>query len=304
MKTKADYPLLKSIMNFRLAPCLKTTVLTSVLVVIQVFFGPAVVAETRTLTLLSTTSTENSGLLAALLPQFSADTGIEVKVLAMGTGQAMRAARNGDGDLLLVHDKPSEVAFINAGYGKQRIPIMFNDFVLVGPGADPAQVSNHNEISAAMLALARSQRTFISRADNSGTHKAELRLWQTAGVDPLSLPAKAYREAGAGMGRTLNIAATLDAYTLVDRGTWLSFRNKQNLKILLQGDKRLFNQYSVILLNPAKHPHIHQTEAIQLANWLASEKGQAAIKNFQINGQPLFFPNYRQQASRVQLIAR
>lgn len=279
---------------------LKSTVMTCVLITFQALCPTSIVAETRILTLLSTTSTENSGLLANLLPQFAADTGIEVKVLSMGTGQAMRAARNGDGDLLLVHDKPSELAFIDRGYGTERIPIMFNDFVLVGPAEDPAGISDNNDITVAMKALARSGGMFISRADNSGTHKAEQRLWQAAGIDPLSLPAKAYREAGAGMGRTLNIAASLDAYTLVDRGTWMSFRNKQNLEILLQGDRRLFNQYSVVLLNAAKHPHIRQSEAIQLANWLTSDKGQTAIRDFQIDGQPLFFPNYRQQSSSIQ----
>lgn len=252
--------------------------------------------------LLSTTSTENSGLLAALLPQFAKDTGIEVKVLALGTGQAMRAAQNGDGDLLLVHDQPSEESFVQQGYGRERVPLMYNDFILVGPADDPAGVRGGKDIIKALRTLAARGATFVSRGDNSGTHKAELRLWREAGIQPQRRLAQSYREAGASMGRTLNISASIDAYTLADRGTWLSFKNKQRLVILVEGDRRLFNQYSMVLLNPAKYPHLNHRDANTFARWLTGEKGQAAIGAFAVDGQRLFFPNYKQQQSIISAV--
>ncbi len=252
--------------------------------------------------LLSTTSTENSGLLAALLPQFTKDTGIEVKVLALGTGQAMRAAQNGDGDLLLVHDQPSEETFVQQGYGRERIPLMYNDFILVGPADDPAGVRGGKDIIKALRTLAARGATFVSRGDNSGTHKAEVRLWREAGIQPQGRLAQSYREAGASMGRTLNISASIDAYTLADRGTWLSFKNKQRLVIQVEGDRRLFNQYSMVLLNPAKYPHLNHQDANTFAQWLTGEKGQAAIGAFAVDGQQLFFPNYKQQQSIISAV--
>ena len=249
-------------------------------------------ALATSLLLLSTTSTENSGLLAAILPQFTRDSGIDVKVLALGTGQAMRAAQNGDGDLLLVHDAPSEEAFVAQGYGRERIPLMYNDFILVGPKTDPAGTRQQKDVLAALRALAQSAATFVSRGDASGTYKAEQRLWQAAKVQPQKLPPQRYREVGSGMGRTLTIAASLNAYTLVDRGTWLSFHNKQQLEVLLEGDPRLFNQYSLITLEPSRYPHLQHQAADALVDWLISSRGQQAVASFAIDGQPLFFPNY------------
>jgi len=244
------------------------------------------------ITLLSTTSTENSGLLAYLAPIFKTRHPIDIHVLAMGTGQAIRAARNGDGDLLLVHDKTSELEFMRQGYGENRHQIMYNDFVVVGPKQDPAKVSTLKGIPAVFKALAKNQSLFISRGDNSGTHKAEQRLWQSADIELKTLASETYREVGSGMGRTLNIAASLNAYTLVDRGTWLSFKNRQNLQILAEGDKQLFNQYSVITLNRKSFPHLNHGAADTFAKWLTSTEGQQAIANFKINQQELFFPNY------------
>lgn len=250
------------------------------------------------ITLLSTTSTENSGLLAYLAPIFKARHPIDIHVLAMGTGQAIRAARNGDGDVLLVHDKTSELEFMRQGYGEKRHQIMYNDFVVVGPKQDPAKVSAHNGIQAVFKALAKKQSLFISRGDNSGTHKAEQRLWRSAGIEPKSLASETYREVGSGMGRTLNIAASLNAYTLVDRGTWLSFKNRQNLKVLTEGDKQLFNQYSVITLNRKNFPHLNHSAADTFARWLISTEGQQAIGNFKIAQEELFFPNYQHRSEK------
>jgi len=245
------------------------------------------------ITLLSTTSTENSGLLAYLAPIFKARHAIDIHVLAMGTGQAIRAAQNGDGDLLLVHDKTSELEFMRQGYGEKRHQIMYNDFVVVGPKQDPAKVLDLKGIQTVFKALAQKQSLFISRGDNSGTHKAEQRLWRSAGIEPKTLASETYREVGSGMGRTLNIAASLNAYTLVDRGTWLSFKNRQNLKVLAEGDKQLFNQYSVITLNRKNFPHLNHRGAQTFSKWLISPEGQQAIGNFKIAQEELFFPNYQ-----------
>ncbi len=248
--------------------------------------------KSESIKLLSTTSTENSGLLRFLLPQFERATGIIVHVVAVGTGQALRAARDGEGDLLVVHDEASELVFIEAGYGVSRYSFMYNDFVVAGPQSDPAGIAGLNSITAVFRQLHASAALFISRADDSGTHKREMQLWSAAGVDPRGASGEHYHEAGAGMGKTLNMAAAVDGYLLVDRGTWLSFNNKQNLRIMVEGDPLLFNQYSAITINAERHPHINSAGAEQLVQWLVSPAGQSAISEFQITGQMLFHPNY------------
>ncbi len=249
-------------------------------------------AAERTLLLASTTSTENSGLFAHLLPLFEAATGIKTRVIAVGTGQALRLARNGDADILLVHDTEAEEAFVAKGYGSERRAIMYNDFVLLGPAKDPAGVRGLADIRAALLAIAAKPALFVSRGDDSGTHRAERRQWKAAGIDIAAASSAWYRESGSGMGATLNIASGLDAYVLADRATWIRFRNKGGLDILAEGDSRLFNQYGVIPVNPKRHPHINAKGARKLADWLSSPAGQRAIAAFRVNGQQLFFPNY------------
>ena len=239
----------------------------------------------------STTSTQNSGLYDAILPRFEAETGIAVRVVAVGTGQAIRNARNGDGDVLLVHSKPDEEAFVAAGWGLERIDVMYNDFVIVGPVGDEAGIRGRSDAAAALATLAWSRTPFVSRGDDSGTHKKELSLWRAAKLDPQAESGTWYREAGAGMGATLNIAVGMAAYTLTDRGTWLSFRNKQGFAVLVEGDPRLFNQYGVIVVNPAKHPHVKIDLARRFVDWLTRSSGQAAIAGYTLGGRHLFFPN-------------
>jgi len=239
----------------------------------------------------STTSTQNSGLLDAILPGFQDDTGIEVRVVAVGTGQAIKNATQGDGDVLLVHAKPAEETFVAEGWGVQRFDVMYNDFVLVGPGADPAGIKGGSDIVTALTAVATAQAPFASRGDDSGTHKAELRHWGAAGVDVAAASGSWYRETGSGMGRTLNIASGMDAYALTDRATWIAFANKGDLEILVQGDTRLFNQYGVILVNPDKHPSVKAQAGQTFIDWLIGPDGQAAIAGYQLDGQQLFFPN-------------
>lgn len=255
-------------------------------------------AAEKALRLAATTTTDNSGLLARLLPIFEARTGIKVHVLAVGTGQALRAARNGDADVLLVHDRAAELKFVADGYGLDRREVMYNHFIVVGPKDDPAGINGLKDAVAAFRRIAKARVIFVSRGDDSGTHKAERRLWKAAGIDPTAGPHRWYREAGAGMGAILNVAAGINAYTLSDRGTWLSFRNRRALTVLAQGDPRLFNQYSVILVNPAKHPHVKPTEARALADWITSAEGQQAIGAFTMDGQRLFVPNYRGEGAR------
>ena len=245
-------------------------------------------AEEKFITVASTTSTEQSGLFEHLLPKFTARTGIEVRVVAQGTGQALRTAQNGDADVVLVHDPVAEKAFVEAGWGVERKPVMYNDFVLVGPAGDPAGVEGSDDIAAALRRIAAVGAPFASRGDESGTHKAELRLWEAAGVRPAG---DWYRETGSGMGPTLNTASAMNAYALTDRGTWLNFRNRGELKILVEGDKRLFNPYGVILVNPAKHPHVKAAEGQAFIDWLISEEGQAAIADYKIGGEQAFFPD-------------
>ena len=248
-------------------------------------------AEERFIILQSTTSTQNSGLFDTILPRFRAKTGIEVRVVAVGTGQALKNARNGDGDVLLIHAKPEEEAFVAMGWGVKRYDVMYNDFVIVGPADDPAGIGGLRLAGLALKKIVRIQAAFVSRGDESGTHKKEQALWKIAAVDPLKASGTWYREAGAGMGATLNTAVGMRAYTLTDRGTWLSFRNKADYTILVEGDPQLFNQYGVILVNPAKHPHVKAGLGQQFIDWLVGPEGQSLIAGYTITGRPLFFPN-------------
>lgn len=253
----------------------------------------AAVAADRFITVASTTSTENSGLFRSLLPLFQQDTGIAVRVVAVGTGQALALAQRGDADVLLVHDRPSEEQFVAAGFGVARYDVMYNDFVLVGPRTDPAGIHGLADVAAALAQIAATHARFVSRGDDSGTHQLELRLWQAAGVTVAAASGTWYREAGAGMGATLNTASGLEAYTLTDRGTWLSFNNRGNVVILLEGDARLFNQYGVILVHPARHTHVKAQDGQAFIDWLRSAKGQQAIAAFRLEGEQAFFPNAR-----------
>jgi tungstate transport system substrate-binding protein len=241
----------------------------------------------------STTSTEQSGLFAHLLPAFTRDTGIVVRVVAQGTGQALDTARRGDADLVMVHDRKAEEAFVAEGYGLARRDVMYNDFVLVGPRTDPARIAGGRDVAEALRRIERARAVFVSRGDRSGTHAAELRLWALAGVE-LGAPKPGwYRESGSGMGPTLNVASGMNAYALADRGTWLGFRNRGELAILVEGDARLFNQYGVIVVNPARHPHVKAEAAQRFADWVVSPAGQQAIAAFRIGGEQAFFPNAR-----------
>jgi len=245
------------------------------------------------ITVASTTSTEQSGLFGHLLPAFRKASGIEVRVVALGTGQALDMGRRGDADVVFVHDAAAEEKFIAEGFGVKRQEVMFNDFILVGPKDDPAKVAGGKDITAALQKIAAAQVAFVSRGDKSGTHAAELRLWKTANIDLATQKGSWYRDTGSGMGPALNTAASLNAYILADRGTWLSFKNRQNLAIVVEGDKRLFNQYGVILVNPAKHAHVKQAEGQKFIDWLVSEAGQKTIAEYKIGGEQLFFPNAR-----------
>jgi tungstate transport system substrate-binding protein len=258
--------------------------------------GPTI-GQDKFITVASTTSTENSGLFGHLLPIFQEKTGIEVRVVAVGTGQAIELARNGDADVLFVHHKPSEEKFVADGFGVERHEVMYNDFAIVGPAGDPAGIKGDKDVVDAMNRIAAAEAPFASRGDDSGTHKAELALWQEAGVDVAGASGTWYRETGSGMGPTLNTAAGMDAYALTDRGTWLSFDNRQNLAILVEGDPRLFNQYGIILVNPAKHPHVKAEFGQTFIDWVLSDEGQDAIGAFKINGQQAFFPNAKAGSS-------
>jgi tungstate transport system substrate-binding protein len=244
----------------------------------------------------STTSTQNSGLFEHILPLFTKKTGIEVRVVAVGTGQALKNAENGDGDVVLVHSQPDEEKFVADGWGVKRYPVMYNDFIIVGPGTDPAKIAGLKQAPEALKKIAEAKAPFASRADDSGTHKAELKLWNEAGVDPKASSGSWYLETGSGMGATLNTAVGKQAYALTDRGTWLAFANKDDFKILVEGDDKLFNQYGAILVNPAKHPNVKAKEAQAFIDWLVSPEGQAAIASYKIDGQQLFFPNARPQS--------
>lgn len=239
----------------------------------------------------STTSTENSGLFRHILPQFTKKTGIDVRVVAVGTGQAIKNARNGDGDVLLVHAKPAEENFVEKGWGVKRHDVMYNDFVVVGPANDPAGIKGEKEAARALARIAQAEAAFASRGDDSGTHKKERALWEAADIDVDAASGTWYRETGSGMGATLNTAVGMQAYTLADRATWLAFGNKQGFEILVEGDPELFNQYGVILVNPDKHARVKAEAGQRFIDWLLGEAGQSAIAGFTVNGEQLFYPN-------------
>jgi tungstate transport system substrate-binding protein len=248
--------------------------------------------EDKFIVVASTTSTEQSGLFAHLLPAFKQATGIDVRVVAVGTGQALDIGRRGDADVVFVHDTAAEEKFVAEGFSVKRDPVMYNDFILVGPAPDPAHTKGNN-IAAALSRLAANDADFVSRGDKSGTHAAELRLWERAGVDIAARKPSGYKECGCGMGPALNIAASTESYVLTDRGTWLSFKNRGGLVILVEGDKSLFNQYGVMVVNPAKHPQVKQALAQEFVDWVVGPVGQATIASYKIGGEQLFFPNAR-----------
>jgi len=266
--------------------------LAAVILISSAIFAGGPSRADETIVLASTTSVENSGLLADILPEFTKETGISVRVLAQGTGQALATAAHGDADLVLVHDPEAEQNFIAEGHGVDRRQIAWNDFIVVGPRADPAHVAGGNDAVAAFKAIAAAGAPFVSRGDKSGTDALEKRLWRTAAIDPAQTGGGSwYRDIGGGMGAALNAASAMDAYTLSDRGTWLSFGNKGDLAVLVESDPRLLNRYDVILLDPQKHPGAKQQPAHRFADWLASPKGQAAIGAYQVNGEQLFHPS-------------
>jgi tungstate transport system substrate-binding protein len=260
------------------------------LALIAAALSTTALAQANFIVMASTTSTEQSGLFGHLLPAFKAATGTDVRVVALGTGQALDTARRGDADIVFVHDQAAEEKFVADGFGLKRLPVMYNDFVLIGPTADPAKVRG-KDIVAALQKIGTSGAPFVSRGDKSGTHAAELRYWKTAGTDIAAAKPAGYKECGCGMGPALNIAASTGAYVLADRGTWLNFKNRADLAILVEGDNRLFNQYGVMVVNPAKHPHVKQALAQGFADWVVSPAGQASIAGYKIGGEQLFFPN-------------
>jgi tungstate transport system substrate-binding protein len=251
----------------------------------------AALAQQRSIVVASTTSTEQSGLFGFLLPRFTEKTGIGVKVVAVGTGQALDIGRRGDADVVFVHDRPAEDKYMSEGFGVRRFDVMYNDFVIVGPKADPAHIAGSKDVLAAFRDIAAVKPAFISRGDRSGTHAAELRYWKDAGIDIDALKGSWYRDIGQGMGPALNMASAENAYLLADRGTWLSFKNRGDLAILVEGDKRLFNQYGVMLVNPAKHPDVKTGEGQAFIDWLISSDGQKTIADYKVGGEQLFFPN-------------
>jgi len=248
-------------------------------------------SQERFITLASTTSTEQSGLFGYLLPIYEKETGIRVRVVALGTGQALDVGRRGDADVVFVHAREAEQKFLAEGQGVKRFPVMYNDFVLIGPKGDPARIGGGKDIVDALKNIQVAQPTFVSRGDRSGTHMAELALWKTAGIDLDKSKGPWYRDTGQGMGPALNTAASMGAYILADRGTWLAFKNRGDLTILVDGDKRLFNQYGVILVNPDKHPSVKKELGQQFIDWLVSPTGQKTIANYKIGGEQLFYPN-------------
>lgn len=263
------------------APALAAVVLT----------GTVAFAENPFITVASTTSTANSGLFEDILPQFTKESGVDVRVVAVGTGKAIRLAKAGDADVLFVHHRPSEEKFVADGFGVKRFDVMVNDFVIVGPKNDPAGIAGEKDVAKAITMIAKAKAPFVSRGDDSGTHKREKSLWKAAQIDPVKDSGKWYRETGSGMGATLNTAAAMGGYALADRGTWLSFKNKDNLQVVSEGDARLMNPYGVILVNAKKHPHVKTADGQKFIDWLVSQKGQTAIGAFKINGEVLFKPN-------------
>jgi tungstate transport system substrate-binding protein len=263
----------------------------------SIVLAGSALAEEKSIVVSSTTSTQDSGLFGHILPLFKAKTGIEVRVVAQGTGQALDTGRRGDADVVFVHARPAEEKFVAEGFGVKRYPVMYNDFVLIGPDSDPAGVKGTKDIVAALKALKEKSIPFISRGDKSGTHQAELNLWRAAGIDIAQEKGPWYKEIGQGMGAALNTASASDSYALADRGTWLSFKNRGPLVILVEGDKRLFNQYGVILVNPEKHPSVKKELGQQFIDWLVSAEGQKAIADYKINGKQLFYPNASDQGA-------
>jgi tungstate transport system substrate-binding protein len=260
-------------------------------VIAGMVFAASAFAQDTSIVVASTTSTQDSGLFGHILPRFKAKTGIDVRVVAQGTGQALDTGRRGDADVVFVHAKPEEEKFVVDGFGVRRYPVMYNDFILVGPQADPAGIKGSKDIVAALKTIRDKGAAFISRGDRSGTHQAELKLWKIAGIDIARDKGPWYKEIGQGMGAALNTAAAANAYVMADRGTWLSFKNRGELVIAVQGDRRLFNQYGVMLVNPQKHPAVKSQAGQQFIDWLVSPEGQQAIAGYRINGEQLFVPN-------------
>jgi tungstate transport system substrate-binding protein len=256
-------------------------------------FGNSVAAEDRFIVVQSTTSTQNSGLFDHMLPIFTQKSGIEVRVVAVGTGQAIKNAQNCDGDVLFVHAKPAEEKFVADGYGVKRSDVMYNDFVVVGPSSDPAGVAGSKDITGSLARIKQAKAPFASRGDDSGTHKAELALWQAAGIDPAADSGGWYRETGSGMGATLNTAVGMNAYALTDRATWIAFGNKGDFEVAVEGDERMFNQYGIILVSPQKCPSVKADLGQAFVDWVLSDDGQQAIADYKQNDQQLFFPNAR-----------
>lgn len=269
----------------------RTFVTAAASVLVAIGMLSAAGAEERFITVASTTSTQDSGLFDALLPAFTAKTGITVKVIAQGTGQALDTARRGDADVVFVHAKAQELKFLEDGFGVKRYPVMYNDFVVIGPKSDPAGIAGGKDVAVAFKAIVDKKAPFVSRGDKSGTHSAELKLWKAADIDLPAVRGEWYREIGQGMGATLNTANAMAAYTLSDRGTWIAFANKGDLGIVVEGDKKLFNQYGVMLVNPAKVPTVKADDGQAFIDWLVSPEGQAVIGGYRIGDQQLFFPN-------------
>jgi tungstate transport system substrate-binding protein len=253
--------------------------------------SPPLAAQEKSIVVASTTSTQDSGLFGHILPLFKAKSGIDVRVIAQGTGQALDTARRGDADVVFVHAKAQEEKFVAEGLGVKRFDVMYNDFVIIGPKADPANIKGSKDVVAALKTISDKSSPFVSRGDKSGTHSAELALWKVAGLDPAGAKPTWYREIGQGMGAALNTASAMGAYVLSDRGTWISFKNKADLEIVVEGDQRLFNQYGIILVNPAKHPSVKRDLGQAFIDWVISAEGQNAIRSYKIEGQQLFFPN-------------
>ncbi len=268
--------------------CFKSALSTASALALAAVLAVPASAQQDFITVASTTSTEASGLFDHILPIFEEETGIEVRVIAQGTGQALDTGRRGDADVVFVHAEPAEIEFVEEGYGVERVEVMYNDFIIVGPGNDPAGLAGGDDAVAAFSAIAETEAPFASRGDDSGTHRAELMLWNEAGIEPGSAW---YRELGSGMGPTLNTAAEMPAYTMSDRATWISFENRRDLEILVEGDPRLFNQYGVILADPGRHEHVKAEEGQAFIDWLVSGDGQRVIGSYELGGEQLFFPN-------------
>jgi len=266
-------------------------ILTVAAVAVAAGFASPALAQEKSIVVSSTTSTTDSGLFNHILPLFKQKTGIDVKVVSQGTGQALDTGRRGDSDVVFVHAKAQEEKFVAEGFGVKRLPVMYNDFVLIGPKSDPAKVKGQKDITAALKAIQGKAAPFISRGDKSGTHSAELNLWKTAGIDIAKDKGDWYKEIGQGMGAALNTASASNGYVLSDRATWINFKNRGDLEIVVEGDQRLFNQYGVMLVNPEKHKHVKKAEGQAFIDWLVSPEGQKAIADYKINGQQLFFPN-------------